>query len=94
MNLAACMEMIEKFQLDRAKFEEQDARSANAEREDLKEYRQRKMKLSEDMFKLQQQERDDRIMNIDLDKVAPYARDYYFYMQKAIMSRLPPPPEQ
>jgi cell division protein FtsB len=94
MNSTACIEMIEKFQLDRAKFEEQAATSANAEREDLKEYRKRKMKLSEDMFKLQQQERDDRIMNMDLDKVAPYARDYYLYMLKAILSRLPPPPEQ
>ena len=51
------------------------------------------MKLSEDMFKLQQQERDDRIMNMDLDKVAPYARNYYLSMQKAILSRLPPPEE-
>jgi cell division protein FtsB len=91
MNSTACIEMIEKFQLDRAKFEEQAATSTNAEREDLKEYRERKMKLSEDMFKLQQQERDDRIMNMDLDKVAPYARNYYLYMQKAILSRLPPP---
>jgi hypothetical protein len=53
MNSTACIEMIEEFQLDRAKFEEQATTSANVEREDLKEYRQRKMKLSEDMFKLQ-----------------------------------------
>jgi hypothetical protein len=26
-----------------------------------------------------------------LDKVAPYARDYYVYMQKDILARLPPP---
>ena len=49
------------------------------------------MKLSEDMFKLQQQERDNRIVNMDLDKVALYAKGYYVYMMRDIMTRLPPP---
>lgn len=57
----------------------------------MKMYRDRKIHLSENMFKLHQLERDDRIMNMDLDKVAPYARDYYVYMQKDILARLPPP---
>jgi hypothetical protein len=30
-------------------------------------------------------------MNMDLDKVALYAKDYYVYMMRDIMTRLPSP---
>lgn len=97
-NSTACMALLEKFQEDRARFEEkatkyedQAATSTEEDRRDMKMYRDRKIQLSENMFKLHQLERDDRIMNMDLDKVAPSARDYYVYMQKDILARLPPP---
>lgn len=97
-NSTACMALLEKFQEDRARFEEKatkyedlDAASTEEDRRDMKMYRDRKIQLSENMFKLHQLKRDDHIMNMDLDKVAPYARDYYVYMQKDILARLPPP---
>ena len=39
------------------------------------------------------QEREDRIMELDLDKVTPYMRDYYMKLQQQIMARVLEPRE-
>jgi len=86
-NSTACIEMLQKFQQDRSKYEEQVVAATSEEAKIKIELKERQVKAAEDLVKLQQQERDDQIMYMDLDKVAPWARDYYIKMQQQIMAR-------
>jgi len=45
------------------------------------------VKLQQQQQIMQQQEHDERILNMDLDKVAPWARQYYLKQQQQIMAR-------
>jgi len=94
-NSSACLEMLQKFQADRARYEEQIVAAASDESKIKLDLKKRQVKATEDMVKLQLQEREDRmheredrIMQLDLDKVAPYLREYYMKLQQQIIAKV------
>jgi hypothetical protein len=98
---SACFEMLQKIQLDRSRFEEDMKAASKYESEEMAVRYDRKLAIQEqhlklvaestmiqkEMLRFQQKEREDRVMTMDLDKVAPWVREYYINEQKAIAAK-------
>jgi hypothetical protein len=88
---SACLEVLQKMSTDHIAYEtrleaatEKVAREM-ASRSDRKlAIQEKQLQLQQEMLQLQKQDREDRLMNMDLEKMTPWVRYYYIKKQKEI----------
>ncbi|PUZ65800.1 hypothetical protein GQ55_3G254300 [Panicum hallii var. hallii] len=87
----ACLEVLQKIQSDRAKYDERQKIASKDEAQEVAARYERKLSLVQEqvdiqrkMLELHEKERMDKIMFMDLDKVQPWVRDFYIREQKKI----------
>lgn len=93
-NSSACLEVLQKMHVDRAAHAERIEMAAKEESREIASRADRKlrmlerqMKIQEEMLQLQKDDREERVMNMDVDKLLPWVRDYYINKQKEIAAK-------
>jgi hypothetical protein len=88
---SACLEVHQKIQEDRAKYDERQEIASKDEAQEVAARYEKKLSLVQEqvdiqrkMLELHEKERMDKIMFMDLDKVQPWVRDFYIREQKKI----------
>ncbi|KAG2648294.1 hypothetical protein PVAP13_1NG038508 [Panicum virgatum] len=95
---SACLEVLQKMSMDRSAYEERVEAASNKEAKDIASRSDRKLALQEEqlqiqkaqvqiqqeMLQLQKEDREERVMSMDVDKMTPWVREYYINKQKKI----------
>lgn len=95
---SACLEVLQKMSMDQRAFEDRQEAATKEEAVDNASRSDRKLALQEAQLEvtkaqlviqqraldMQQEDREERYMNIDIDKLQPWVREYYVNKQKMI----------
>jgi len=95
---SACLEVLQKMSMDRSAYEERVEAASNKEAKDIASRSDRKLALQEEqlqiqkaqvqiqqeMLQLQKEDREERVMSMDVNKMTPWVREYYINKQKKI----------
>ena len=87
--------------MDRIAYEERQEAASKEEANDIASRSDRKLalqeaqleisraqvRIQEEILALQKEDREERVMALDVDKMAPWVRDYYINKQKKIAQR-------
>jgi len=98
---SACLEVLQKMSMDRIAYEERQEAASKEEANDIASRSDRKLalqeaqleisraqvRIQEEILALQKEDREERVMALDVDKMAPWVRDYYINKQKKIAQR-------
>jgi hypothetical protein len=98
---SAYIDVLQKIHEDRSKYdarveaatiEEAQAIATRAERklalqEQHVSIQQKQLEIATQILNLQKEEQEDKVMSLDVEKLAPWVRDYYIAKQKKIASR-------
>jgi hypothetical protein len=98
---SAYIDVLQKIHEDRSKYdarveaatiEEAQAIASRAERklalqEQHVSIQQKQLEIATQILNLQKEEQEDKVMSLDVEKLAPWVRDYYIAKQKKIASR-------
>jgi hypothetical protein len=93
-NSTACLEVLQSMRSDQQAHEErveqatgatEDATAARSERKLA--IQEQQLVLQERMLRVQEEREENLVMTIDLDKMTPWARDYYIMKQKEIVEK-------
>jgi hypothetical protein len=92
---SACLEVLQKMQVDRNAFDERVEAASKDEVQEIASRAERKLNLIEqqvkiqhEMLQMQKVEQERQFMAVDVDKMAPWVRDYYISMQKQISAKI------
>ena len=86
---SACLEVLQKMSMDRSAYEERVEAASNKEAKDIASRSDRKLALQEEqlqiqkaqvqiqqeMLQLQKEDREERVMSMDVDKMTPWVRE-------------------
>ena len=95
---SACLEVLQKMSMDRNAYEERVEAATKEEAKDIASRSDRKLALQEEhlqvqkaqvqiqreLLELQKEDREERVMSIDLEKLSPWVQEYYINKQKQI----------
>jgi len=95
---SACLEVLQKMSIDRSAYEERVQAASEEEAKEIASHSERKLAIQEEqlqiqkaqvevqkeMLQLQKEDREERIMTMDVEKMQPWVRDYYINKQKKI----------
>ena len=95
---SACLEVLQKMSMDRHAYEERVEAATKEEAKDIASRSDRKLALQEEhlqvqkaqvqiqreLLELQKEDREERVMSIDLEKLSPWVQEYYINKQKQI----------
>jgi hypothetical protein len=93
-NSTACLEVLQSLRSDRQAHEERVEKATNAA-EDAGAVRserklaiqERQLVLQERLIRVQEEREENLVMTLDLDKMTPWAKDYYIIKQKEIIEK-------
>jgi hypothetical protein len=93
-NSTTCLEVLQKMQVDQNAFDEKVEATSKDEVTQIVSHGERKLNLMEQQLKIQQEmlqiqkvDQERQFMAVDVDKMAPWVRDYYISMQKQISAK-------
>lgn len=95
---SACLEVLQQLSKDRSAYQERVEAATKEEAKDIASRSDRKLALQEEqlqvqkaqvqiqkeLLELQKEDREERVMNMDVEKMAPWVREYYINKQKKI----------
>jgi hypothetical protein len=99
-SFTACINVLQKLSMEHGAFEERQDATSREEATHMVVRSDRKLALQEEviiiqkasleiqqqMLKLQEEEREERVMTMDVNKMEPWVREYYINKQKKIAS--------
>ena len=97
----AYLELLQQMQIERAKHEERVEAATIVESKEIASRSERKLALQEqtvqiqlkqveiqqELMLMQKEDREERVMSMDLERVSPWVRDYYIRKQKKIAAQ-------
>ena len=95
---SACLEVLQKMSMDRNAYEVRVEAATKEEAKDIASRSDRKLALQEEqlqvqkdqvqiqreLLELQKEDREERVMSMDLEKLSPWVQEYYINKQKQI----------